>query len=107
MRWLQALSALLVLSGCTGIPATPTPARIILPARTVTLPTLPPTWTPAPTRTAPPTFTALPTLTRRPTLSAEAQCRVFQLVSAPPEGSALGYADEARFAWRNVPRRGA
>jgi hypothetical protein len=107
VKWLRTLSALLILSGCTVIPFTPTPTRIILPVHQVTLPTLPPTWTPVPTRTAPPTFTALPTATTRPTLSAEAQCEAFRLVSAPPEGSALGYADEARFAWRNVPRRGA
>lgn len=107
MRRLRLIAALLLLSGCTVIPFTPTPTRVILPLQQVTRATLPPTWTPAPTRTAPPTFTPFPTATTRPTLSAEAQCEVFRLVSAPPEGSALGYADEAGFAWRGVPRRGA
>ncbi len=104
---LQLIGALLLLSSCTVIPFTPTSTRVILPIQQVTPPTLPPTWTAVPTRTAPPTFTPLPTAAIRPTLSLEAQCEVFQLVGAPPEGGALGYADEARFAWRGVPRRGA
>lgn len=107
MTRLHLIGALLLLSGCTVIPFTPTPTRIVRPANLVTPPTLPPTWTPAPTLTVPPTFTPLPTATVRPTLSAEAQCEVFRLVGAPPEGGALGYADEASFAWRGVPRRGA
>jgi hypothetical protein len=101
------LVALLMLSGCRVIPFTATPTRLIVPRDRVTLPTLPPTWTPEPTRTAPATFTAFPTRTPQPTLSAEALCERFKLTVAPKEGSALAYDGDASFAWRGVPRRGA
>src|SRR5581483_2918049 len=71
-------SLLLMLSaGCLSVPPieptvarlptdTVTPAPTPTPDRTVTLPTLPPTWTPAPTKPLPPTVTLLPTDTLPP-----------------------------------------
>ncbi len=103
-QWAAVLrvSITLALTSCARTVLPPAPTAVIETLTIKTLPTLPPTWTPAPTLTAPPTDTPYPTITPPPTFTAEQLCQNFHLIAAPAANASIAYDGVASFTWTGL-----